>query len=337
MSRLPARRVPWGAGSTSGRGRLSRWSCLAAPRGGRRGAGRGVAALPGLRPDDDWPAARRRGPAGSRGGRGAVVVVPDHRDVDRVDAALVRRLGQGAARQADGGPGTPGPLHRLAQGPARTRAGRIGTRAAAFAPVRDLGLVASWDDGDDLLSEPRAPYHHTGVVLSLRAEQTGAALLSGGFVRSLRLEAEVEAGQVVPVVADHDVVRVRRRGSSSRGRASTRSGTGPPPGPTCRRGPGAWPRTPCATGPSSCRSRGAATSPALSCGECRTRCGARIATGRWHWAPAGSEPPCRWCSAGLGPSGASSAGAVAPGGVRPRSPGRAGPPRRSARSCPASP
>ena len=34
----------------------------------------------------------------------------------------------------------------------------VGTRAAAFAPVADLGLVVVWDDGDDLHAEPRSPY-----------------------------------------------------------------------------------------------------------------------------------------------------------------------------------
>ena len=45
----------------------------------------------------------------------------------------------------------------------------IGNRAAAYAPVGDLGLVALWDDGDDLLVEQRAPYPHTREVLALRA------------------------------------------------------------------------------------------------------------------------------------------------------------------------
>ena len=49
----------------------------------------------------------------------------------------------------------------------------IGTRAAAFAPVRDLGLVAIWDDGDDLHDEPRAPYPHAREVLLMRAQETG--------------------------------------------------------------------------------------------------------------------------------------------------------------------
>ena len=78
------------------------------------------------------------------------------------------------------------------------------------APVRDLGLVAWWDDGDDLLSEPRAPYHHTGVVLGLRAAATGAALLTGGFGRSLRVQVAVEAGALVPVDADAQTLRTGR-------------------------------------------------------------------------------------------------------------------------------
>ena len=58
----------------------------------------------------------------------------------------------------------------------------IGNRAAAYAPVPNLGLVALWDDGDDLLAEPRAPYPHTRDVLALRA----AAARRGGAVRRLR-------------------------------------------------------------------------------------------------------------------------------------------------------
>ena len=54
----------------------------------------------------------------------------------------------------------------------------IGNRAAAFAPVRDLGLVALWDDGDDLLSEQRAPYPHAREVLALRATAARAASCS---------------------------------------------------------------------------------------------------------------------------------------------------------------
>src|ERR671920_832729 len=64
----------------------------------------------------------------------------------------------------------------------------VGTRAAAFAPVHDLGLVALWDDGDDLYAEPRAPYPHTREVLLLRAHEESCAALVGGFARTVEAE-----------------------------------------------------------------------------------------------------------------------------------------------------
>src|SRR5262249_58542816 len=59
-----------------------------------------------------------------------------------------------------------------------------GTRVAALAPVADVGLLAIWDDGDDLYAEPRAPYPHARDVLVLRASLRGAALLVGGYART---------------------------------------------------------------------------------------------------------------------------------------------------------
>jgi primosomal protein N' (replication factor Y) len=91
-------------------------------------------------------------------GRGAVVCLPDAKDVSRLDAALTAALGDRAHVVLTAALG-PQARYRaflaLARGHVRVA---IGTRAAAFAPVHDVGLVAMWDDGDDLFSEPRAPY-----------------------------------------------------------------------------------------------------------------------------------------------------------------------------------
>ena len=70
----------------------------------------------------------------------------------------------------------------------------VGTRAAAFAPVHDLGLVAIWDDGDDLHAEPRAPYPHVREVLLIRAHLEQAAALVGGFARSVEAEQLLSSG-----------------------------------------------------------------------------------------------------------------------------------------------
>ena len=102
-------------------------------------------------------------------GRGALVVVADARDVARVSAALTEVCGAGhhVELTAD-----LGPAERYRRFLAVSRGSVrcvVGTRAAQFAPVRDLGLAVVWDDGDDLHAEPHAPYPHVREVLPLRA------------------------------------------------------------------------------------------------------------------------------------------------------------------------
>src|SRR5664280_1566365 len=160
-------------------------------------------ALPGQRADDDWPAAMAVAAATSlAAGRGALIVVPDHRDVDRVDAALQLLLGAGRHVRLTAGQGPQARYTawlKVLRGHVRCV---VGTRAAMFAPVHDLGLVAWWDDGDDLLVEQRAPYPHVREVLRARARLQGAALLTGGFTRTTSVQQWVESGDVRSVCAD---------------------------------------------------------------------------------------------------------------------------------------
>ncbi|MFP5219990.1 MAG: primosomal protein N' [Actinomycetes bacterium] len=137
--------------------------------------------------------------------RGAVVVVPDGRDVARVAAALEASAVDAVALTAELGPAE---RYRrwLAVRRGAVRA-VVGTRAAAFAPVERLGLVVVWDDGDDLHVEPRAPYPHVREVLLLRAHRAGAAALIGGHVRTAEGQLLVETGWAQPLAADRAVVR----------------------------------------------------------------------------------------------------------------------------------
>ena len=83
----------------------------------------------------------------------------------------------------------------------------IGTRAAAYAPVADLGLLAIWDDGDDLHAEPRAPYPHARDVLALRSSLSGSALLIAGYARSAEAQSLVESGWAREIVAERSTLR----------------------------------------------------------------------------------------------------------------------------------
>jgi primosomal protein N' (replication factor Y) len=167
-------------------------------------------ALPAAGGEQDWPSAVAVAVrAVAAAGRGSLVVVPDHRDAARVDEALAATLGpdRHVLLSADLGPRARySSWLRVARGEVRTV---VGTRAAMFAPVRDLGLVVCWDDGDDLHAEPRAPYPHVRDVLTLRAELARCAALLGGFTRSADVQQLVASGWARPVEAPSVLVRRR--------------------------------------------------------------------------------------------------------------------------------
>ncbi|MBL1076629.1 primosomal protein N' [Nocardia sp. 2] len=140
------------------------------------------------------------------GGRSAVVLVPDQRDLERVIAECTALVGDSAVGLAAG----LGPTARYRRWLAALRGTArvvVGTRSTVFAPARDLGLIAIWDDGDDTYAEPRAPYSHAREVAMLRAHETGAAFMAGGFARTAEAQAIVESGWAHDLLADRAVLR----------------------------------------------------------------------------------------------------------------------------------
>ncbi len=171
--------------------------------------GRPVRAAWSALPGPEWPAEIAIAAATTAAaGRGVVIVVPDARDLDRVDAALTG-VAQGrrihVCLSAD-----LGPAERYRRWLA-VRRGLVqvvaGTRATMFAPVAELGLVVLWDDGDDLHAEPRAPYPNAREVLALRAHRTGAAALIGGFARTAELTQLVAGGWARPLAGRPEALR----------------------------------------------------------------------------------------------------------------------------------
>ncbi|HSK60503.1 MAG TPA: primosome assembly protein PriA, partial [Actinomycetospora sp.] len=133
-------------------------------------AGRGAHAVWQALPGEDWPARLAELAAtAAASDRGALLVVPDYRDVARLSEACIQKAGADnvVVLSADAGPAK---RYRawlaIKRGAARIV---VGTRASVFAPVKNPGLFVVWDDGDDLLIEPRAPYPHALKVLRLRA------------------------------------------------------------------------------------------------------------------------------------------------------------------------
>ncbi|MET3718754.1 primosomal protein N' [Arthrobacter sp. UYEF21] len=247
-----------------------------------------------------WPQLMAEAVAAVRAsGRGAIVVVPDYRDLNQLEQALLKLLPADdiARLTADDGP-TPRYLNflRLLAGSAQVA---IGTRSAAFAPVRDLGLVACWDDGDDLHIEQRAPYAHARDVLLLRADQDGTACLMAGHARSTELQRLVEAGWAMPVEAERAFVRrhvprVLNTADSFEQERDPLALVARLPGAAWRAAKDGLER-----GPVLVQVARAGYAPSLVCGTCREPSRCQSCQGPLALAGASGSsavPQCRWCS-----------------------------------------
>ena len=240
-------------------------------------------------PGADWPLLVAHAAALTvAGGRGVLVCVPDGRDVERVSAALDSVLGPDhhVALTAHSGPATRyRQFLRVSRGAARVV---VGTRSAALAPVRDLGLVVIWDDGDDLHAEPRAPYPHSREVLLLRAEQQGTAALVGGFARSCEADYLLRTGWARPLVASRDHVRAsvsvavvpgEDRAIGTRVPSAVRDLV----------------RSALEQGPVLVQTPRHGYVASLACERCRTPARCRVCAGPLLLAGPASPPHCRWC------------------------------------------
>jgi primosomal protein N' (replication factor Y) len=142
-------------------------------------------------------------------GRGVLAILPDQRDVDALYATAIRHVDEDRVVALSAGLG---PAQRYRRWLSALRGSArmvIGTRSAVFSPVADLGLVMVWDDGDDTLAEPRAPYPHAREVAMLRAHQLRCAALIGGYARTAEAQALVRSRWAHDLVAARPVVRAR--------------------------------------------------------------------------------------------------------------------------------
>jgi primosomal protein N' (replication factor Y) len=233
--------------------------------------------------------------AAASAGRGVLVVAPDARDVARLDAALGTALGpdQHLALRADAGPSA---RYRaflaVRRGHARVV---VGTRAAVFAPVHDLGLVVLWDDGDDSLAEPHAPYWHAREVLALRSELTGAALVVGSTSRSVEAAQLVASGWAREVVVPR--TEARRQGPRVTANGSDTDLARDEAARSARLPHGAWAvaQAALARGPVLVQVPRRGYVPGLACQTCREPARCAHCHGPLGVTSGHAAPVCGWC------------------------------------------
>ncbi|HVT21142.1 MAG TPA: primosomal protein N' [Mycobacteriales bacterium] len=227
--------------------------------------------------------------------RGVVIVVPDARDVDGMDRALLAALGEGhhVALTAE-----LGPEERYRRFLAVSRGAVrcvVGTRAAVWAPVHDLGLIVIWDDGDDLLAEPRAPYCHARDVGVLRAHRAGASMLLAGHAvtaEGAQLLATGWASELGPTAParTHDLPAIRASGSDEELAEDEAARAARLPTIGWRTAKDAL-----QTGPVLIQVPRQGYLPALACSSCRRTAHCKRCAGPLARTEEQGAPVCRWC------------------------------------------
>ena len=129
-----------------------------------------------------------------RQGKSTIIVVPDFRDQERVRHAF-NTLGLGEivtdfATDQVGSARYASYLRCLSDEPGVV----IGSRSAIYAPVSNLGAILVWDDVDQSLHEPTAPYIHAREVALLRQQISDCDLLMAGHTRSAEVQRLLEIG-----------------------------------------------------------------------------------------------------------------------------------------------
>ncbi|MEU4106877.1 primosome assembly protein PriA, partial [Streptomyces tanashiensis] len=172
----------------------------------------------------------------------------------------------------------------------------VGTRAAMFAPVRDLGLAVIWDDGDGSHSELHAPQPHAREVLLLRAAHDRCAFLLGSTSCTVEAAQLVETGWAQALDAGREQVRraaplIRTVGDGELARDEAARAARLPSlaWQTVREG--------LKTGPVLVQVPRRGYVPRLSCERCRTPARCRHCAGPLE-APEQQELRCGWCGRG---------------------------------------
>ncbi len=140
-------------------------------------------------------------------GRGVLIIAPDATEVERIMAALGAGGITAVRLVAESGPEA---RYRaflgVLSGAARVV---VGTRAAVFAPVVDLGAIIVWDDGDESLAEPQAPGWHAREVAALRSAHSDMSLVVGGSSVTLEDARMASSGWLAPIEVPRAVLRAR--------------------------------------------------------------------------------------------------------------------------------
>ncbi|MEO6827531.1 MAG: primosomal protein N' [Microbacteriaceae bacterium] len=223
------------------------------------------------------------------GGYSAILVVPDYRDQEQLAAALATLLPAELISRVDARQSNPERYLAFLQCLGDRPQVILGNRSAVYMPAATLGLIALWDDGDSLHSEPLAPYAHARDVALLRQAEQRCALLFLGHTRSVPVQRLVELGWLgevaaAPAVTPRVIVTARQDAGGSAALPA-------------RIPSAAWrdARTAVQSGPVLVQVARPGYAPVLACQKCHKAARCARCAGPLGIGGAAQLPSCGWC------------------------------------------
>jgi primosomal protein N' (replication factor Y) len=224
-------------------------------------------------------------------GNSAILVVPDYRDQDQLELALTALAPAGSVVTLDARQSNPdryrGFLDTIGEEPRII----VGNRSVVYAPAEHLGLIAVWDDGDPLHSEPLSPYVHARDAALIRAEQQHSALIFSAHTRSVETQRLVEIGWLkeigpTPAVTPRVIVTAQQDSADS-------------PAGAARIPSAAWRAATEAleSGPVLVQVARPGYAPVVACRQCKQAARCTICAGPLGVSRAGARPSCGACGA----------------------------------------
>jgi primosomal protein N' (replication factor Y) (superfamily II helicase) len=224
-------------------------------------------------------------------GKSAILAVPDYRDQEQLEAALAAVLPPERIARLDARQSNPDRYRAFLRCLGSEPLAIVGNRSVVYAPAASLGLIAVFDDGDPLHSEPLSPYVHTRDAALLRQEQQGCALFFLGHARSTEVERLVEIswlGSAAPSPAVlPKVIPTAQQQSTDRLAAQARIPSS------------AWreARAALEPGPVLVQVARPGYAPRLACADCRQSARCQVCEGPLGQKTSRSVPACAWCGA----------------------------------------
>jgi primosomal protein N' (replication factor Y) len=226
----------------------------------------------------------------ARGGS-AILAVPDYRDQEQLLAALEAVLPAERIVHLDAKQSNPDRYRGVLACLGDTPLVIVGNRSVIYAPAAKLALIAVWDDGDPLHSEPLSPYVHTRDAALVRQEQQGGALFFLGHSRSTEVERLVGLGWLGSLSPERPylpkVIPTAQQASQDRLAAQARIPSA------------AWreARAALENGPVLVQVARPGYAPRLSCESCTQSARCLRCEGPLTQKSARSTPACGWCGA----------------------------------------